>query len=79
MLDKSGSMSSDGKMENAKKGALEALRMLGAGDAAAVVVYDNRATVLVRARRWDRAAESLNSTGLFSGFTREDPLPSMTV
>ena len=82
VLDKSGSMSSDGKMENAKKGALEALRMLGAGDAAAVVVYDNRATVLVRAREvgqgsgepeFYRAIQRLHpggSTALYDGVTR---------
>ncbi|GHS89870.1 hypothetical protein AGMMS49957_14050 [Synergistales bacterium] len=49
-LDKSGSMASDGKMENAKLGAVEALRMLTDRDVAAVVVYDSEASVAVSAR-----------------------------
>ncbi len=48
VLDKSGSMASDRKMENARTGALEALGILGARDIATVVVYDNDARVLVR-------------------------------
>ncbi len=50
VLDKSGSMSSDGKMENAKRGALEALEIMDRRDVAAVVVYDSNASVLVPAR-----------------------------
>jgi Ca-activated chloride channel family protein len=50
VLDKSGSMASDRKMENAKRGAIEALERLDARDAATVVVYDNSASVLVPAR-----------------------------
>ncbi|MFA7620394.1 MAG: VWA domain-containing protein [Aminobacteriaceae bacterium] len=50
VLDKSGSMASDGKMKNAKLGALEALKMLDPGDVATVVVYDDSARVAVRAR-----------------------------
>ncbi len=50
VLDKSGSMMSDGKMENAKKGALEALRMLDPQDVAAIVVYDDGVSVPVPAR-----------------------------
>ncbi|NLA91552.1 MAG: VWA domain-containing protein [Synergistaceae bacterium] len=50
VLDKSGSMMSDGKMENAKKGALEALRMLDPRDVAAIVVYDDNVSVPVSAR-----------------------------
>ena len=38
VLDKSGSMSSDGKMENAKRGALEALEIMDRQDIATVVV-----------------------------------------
>ncbi len=57
VLDKSGSMASDGKMENAKKGALEALKMLDSRDVAAVVVYDDGASVLVRARTVGRGAD----------------------
>lgn len=51
VLDKSGSMSADGKMENARRGAMEALGRLGGKDIATVVVYDSRASVLVPARR----------------------------
>lgn len=50
VLDKSGSMASDRKMENAKLGALEALRMLDPNDIATVVVYSDGAGVAVRAR-----------------------------
>ncbi|MDR3231876.1 MAG: VWA domain-containing protein [Synergistaceae bacterium] len=50
VLDRSGSMSSDGKMENAKAGALEALGMLDGRDVASVVVYDSEASVAVLAR-----------------------------
>ena len=50
VLDKSGSMASDGKMDNAKRGALEALKMLDSKDVATIIVYDDRASVLVRAR-----------------------------
>jgi Ca-activated chloride channel family protein len=50
VLDKSGSMASEGKMENAKLGAMEALRMLDARDAAAVVVYDSEASVAAKAQ-----------------------------
>ena len=50
VLDKSGSMNSDGKMENAKRGALEALKKLGTKDIATVVVYDYEASVLVPAK-----------------------------
>ena len=57
VLDKSGSMASDGKMENAKLGALEALRMLDSRDVATIVIYDDNASVLVRARSVGRGAE----------------------
>ncbi|MDR2527666.1 MAG: VWA domain-containing protein [Synergistaceae bacterium] len=50
VLDKSGSMASGGKMENAKSGALEALYRLDGQDVATVVVYDSRARVAVPAR-----------------------------
>ncbi|MCL1874631.1 MAG: VWA domain-containing protein [Synergistaceae bacterium] len=50
VLDKSGSMGSDGKMENAKLGALEALRRLDAKDVATVIVYDTEASVKVPAK-----------------------------
>ena len=57
VLDKSGSMASDGKMENAKRGALEALKMLDPKDVASVVVYDDDVSVLVKARTVGRGAE----------------------
>ncbi|MDI9369744.1 MAG: VWA domain-containing protein [Synergistaceae bacterium] len=50
VLDKSGSMASEEKMDYAKLGALEALKILDANDIAAVVVYDEKARVAVRAR-----------------------------
>jgi Ca-activated chloride channel family protein len=49
VVDKSGSMGTDDKMENAKLGAMEALEMLDARDRAAVIVYDSNAHVLVKA------------------------------
>jgi Uncharacterized protein containing a von Willebrand factor type A (vWA) domain len=48
VLDKSGSMASDRKMDNAKRGAIEALEYLGAQDVATVVVYDTGASTLLR-------------------------------
>ena len=50
VIDKSGSMQADGKMENAKRGAVEALKMLDAMDIATVVAYDTEAYLLVKAR-----------------------------
>lgn len=47
-LDKSGSMMSDRKMENARAGAREALGILGASDIATIIVYDDAARVLLR-------------------------------
>ena len=59
VIDKSGSMQEDGKIENAKRGALEALKMLDARDIAAVVVYDTKPAVLIKAR-------AVNETALFA-------------
>lgn len=50
VLDRSGSMRSDGKMDNAKRGAAEALRMLDERDVAAVVAYDDKASVVLPTR-----------------------------
>ena len=47
VLDKSGSMSSENRIENAKLGAKEALDRLSAGDIATLVVYDYEASVKV--------------------------------
>jgi Ca-activated chloride channel family protein len=49
VIDKSGSMGADDKMENAKLGAMEALGMLDVRDRAAVIVYDSDAYVLAKA------------------------------
>ena len=79
VLDKSGSMGSGGKLENAKRGVLEALKMLGQDDVAALVAYDGRSTVLVPPIRvgrdygeevFQRAVRYLQpggSTALYSG------------
>ena len=77
VLDKSGSMRADGKMENARLGAEEALKMLGFKDVAALVAYDDLARVSVSARRIDwedgvflRAISRLHpggSTALYDG------------
>jgi Ca-activated chloride channel family protein len=48
VLDKSGSMASDRKMEFAKRGALEAFEFLDGRDIATLVVYDHEAAVLAR-------------------------------
>ena len=50
VIDKSGSMNADDKMENAKRGAIEALQLLDARDIATVVAYDTSAYVLAGAR-----------------------------
>ena len=50
VLDKSGSMRAGDKMENAKRGAMEAIRMLDERDIAALVVYDDRASIRLPAR-----------------------------
>ena len=47
VLDKSGSMLSENRIENAKLGAMKALERLGAGDVATLVVYDYEASVKV--------------------------------
>jgi Ca-activated chloride channel family protein len=56
VLDKSGSMQAGGKMENAKKGAVQALEYLDSSDAAALVVYDDEARVLTPLRAWSEEA-----------------------
>ena len=48
VLDKSGSMRSENRIEHAKIGASTALEKLGAGDVATLVVYDNQASVIVQ-------------------------------
>jgi Ca-activated chloride channel family protein len=69
-------MSSDGKMENAKLGASQALELLGERDIATVVVYDSEASVLVAPqsagnsnifRRAISRIEAGGNTALFDG------------
>ena len=76
VIDKSGSMGADDKMENAKLGAMEALRMLDARDRAAVIVYDSDACVLAKAtgagetedfRRKIARVEAGGNTALYDG------------
>ena len=76
VIDKSGSMQQDGKIENAKRGALEALKMLGARDIAAVIAYDTRSFVITKARAVNEMAdfakgisrlEAGGSTALYDG------------
>ncbi|MCL2010418.1 MAG: VWA domain-containing protein, partial [Synergistaceae bacterium] len=47
VLDKSGSMLSENRIENAKIGAMKGLERLGAGDVATLIVYDYEASVIV--------------------------------
>lgn len=49
VLDKSGSMSANGKMENAKLGAIEALNRLDMRDIVSVVAYDSAVNVVAPA------------------------------
>jgi Ca-activated chloride channel family protein len=51
VLDKSGSMESDNKMENAKRGAIEIVERLTGDDILSVVVYSNRPQVIIPAQR----------------------------
>ncbi|MDR1508342.1 MAG: VWA domain-containing protein [Synergistaceae bacterium] len=79
VIDKSGSMGSDKKMENAKRGALEALRVLDSHDMAAVIVYDDESSVLVPAgpagdyTRFERKISRIGAggnTALYDGVGR---------
>lgn len=51
VLDKSGSMGGGGKMENAKRGAIEIIERLGRDDIVSLVVYDTRPWVVIPAQR----------------------------
>jgi Ca-activated chloride channel family protein len=51
VLDKSGSMGSGGKMENAKRGAIEVIERLTRDDIFSLVVYDSRPRVVIPAQR----------------------------
>ncbi len=50
VLDKSGSMGSADKMENAKRGAIEVIQNLTAGDIFSLIVYDSSARVVIPAQ-----------------------------
>jgi Ca-activated chloride channel family protein len=50
VLDKSGSMRSDGKIENAKRGAIEIIERLGRDDIISLIVYDNGPWVVLPAQ-----------------------------
>jgi Ca-activated chloride channel family protein len=76
VIDVSGSMQSDGKMENAKRGAQKALDMLTANDIASVIAYSDEAHVVLQPRRvsdkseFKRAISRLEaggSTALYDG------------
>ncbi|MCL2684387.1 MAG: VWA domain-containing protein, partial [Synergistaceae bacterium] len=76
VIDKSGSMQGEGKIENARRGAIEALKLLGAGDIAAVIAYDTEAFVLAGARKASETAyfvknisrlEAGGNTALYDG------------
>ena len=51
VLDKSGSMRADDKMENAKRGAIEIVERLSANDIISLIVYSDRPYVAFPARR----------------------------
>jgi Ca-activated chloride channel family protein len=78
VLDKSGSMGSDYKMENAKRGAIEVIERLNADDIVSLVVYDTGVRVLIpatRVRNKDTLIETISSvyaggsTALYGGVT----------
>ncbi|MCD4781292.1 MAG: VWA domain-containing protein [Candidatus Omnitrophica bacterium] len=50
VLDKSGSMKSQLKMENARSGAIEIIERLNSGDIVSIITYDDRARVLMPAQ-----------------------------
>ena len=78
VLDKSGSMGSDFKMENAKRGAVEVVERLTADDIVSLVVYDTGVRVLIPAqhvKNKDALIETISgiysggSTALYGGVT----------
>lgn len=78
VLDKSGSMGSDYKMENARRGAIEVVERLGRDDIISLVVYDNQPYVVIPAQRVgdkDALIEIISginaggSTALYGGVT----------
>jgi Ca-activated chloride channel family protein len=78
VLDKSGSMGSDLKMENAKRGAIEIVERLTEDDIISLVVYDDHPRVIIPAQRVrdkDALIETIasvysgGSTALYGGVT----------
>jgi Ca-activated chloride channel family protein len=68
VLDKSGSMGSDYKIENARQGAIEVIERLGRDDILSVVVYDNYPRVVIPARRvGDKDALIETISGIYAG------------
>jgi Ca-activated chloride channel family protein len=76
VLDKSGSMGSDQKMEKAKQGVFEIVQRLNEGDVISVIVYDNCPRVLIPAQVLKDKAQIINlvsqiypsgSTALYGG------------
>lgn len=76
VLDKSGSMTARGKLENAKEAAVAALRMLDEDDYFSLVTYDSQVRALIPARKAGdkaglekmiRAIEADGDTALFAG------------
>lgn len=78
VLDKSGSMGSDNKMENAKQGAIEIVRRLNKNDIFSLIVYDSEPRVYIAARpaiNKDEIIETIRhiypggNTALYGGVT----------
>ena len=68
VLDKSGSMGSDHKMENAKRGAIEVVERLSRDDIISLIVYDNQAYVVIPAQRvGDKDALIETISGIYAG------------
>ncbi len=68
VLDKSGSMGSDRKMENARRGAIEVIERLSADDIISLIVYDNRPYVVIPAQRvGDKDALIETISGIYAG------------
>lgn len=76
VLDKSGSMGGQAKLENAKLGAIEMVSRLNENDVVSLVVFDSRARVLVHAQkarhkehiiRKIHSVRAYGSTALYSG------------
>lgn len=79
VLDRSGSMSGQQKMERAKDAAIEALRRLGPRDLFSLVIYDHEVETLVPAQsaantEWIeariRSIQPRGNTGLFAGVSQ---------